>query len=474
MTTSGSGHDDDDGIRSEHYSVALIGSSGGGAATIGLGRGGPMELLTALHDELRRVRSRDDFDDDGAGGRQRRRRMTCVGISHAIFVSLVDGGGFDSIRDESDWRPPDDNDEDDQEDDDEDDMEGVACDGASRRRVVAELYAAGFDETVGTLRDSSHVDVDAVLHPNTIAPLRARLVARGSLLHINRLARRLDARLGRAIESSTKTTMSETNTSSRIAAIISISSEPNVIHRASLRACRLVDLPVVGSGGTSLGRIASTYDLRVVGNSGGSVASTSATKARGWAMGLAEEWRATYHHRTARPEDGPIGSGAGAIREGGDGEDHDDVRDERVTSAAAVAAPRLRSILEAALPAFLFVSIALRLVDAWEGGGHDEACVPNYGENFTTTATTSTMMISTMDYALRSIVLGTTCCVLAASSISDGIAGGGGDPSTLLMVSLYFLHYPRVTTDQSPACAFCGNDSVIVIYDQFRSSFLSL
>jgi hypothetical protein len=200
----------------------------------------------------------------------------------------------------------------------------------------------------------------------------------------------------------------------------------------------------VGSGGTSLGRIASTYDLRVVGNSGGSVASTSTTKAKGWAMGLAGEWKATYHERI---DDG----GAGAIRDkggGGGGKDEKDVRDESLGSAAVsvFAGPRLRSILEAALPAFLFVSIALRCMDALERADHDDArVVQNYGEKYTTTTatTTSTMMISTMEYALRHIVLGTTCCVLAASTISDGIAGGGGDPSTVLMVSLFRVERSR-------------------------------
>jgi len=132
----------------------------------------------------------------------------------------------------------------------------------------------------------------------------------------------------------------------------------------------------------------------------------------GWAIGLAEEWDATYRRRDYTA---PVG------------DEDDENGDECV--AAAVATQRLRSILEAALPAFLFVCIALRVANAWEGDGDDarrDICLPNNDENGATTA------ISTMVHALRNVVLGTTCCVLAASAKADGTAGGG-DRSTLLM-----------------------------------------
>ena len=81
----------------DYYSVALIGSSGGGTAT--LGHTNPIQLLTTIHNELLNI-------CDGDGNKE----VVCIGLSHAIFVSLIDGGGFDSIRSEDDWLPDDDND----------------------------------------------------------------------------------------------------------------------------------------------------------------------------------------------------------------------------------------------------------------------------------------------------------------------------------------------------------------------------
>ena len=139
---------EDDGIRTEYYSVALIGSSGGGAAAIGHGHGGPVGALATVHDELHRVRrddgDRDDDDRDSDGARPRdgrRRRMVCAGISHVIFVSLVDGSGFDSVR-ERDWVPPGNNDE---CNDDYDGCEGVATTTTGEGGPVATLHAVGFD-----------------------------------------------------------------------------------------------------------------------------------------------------------------------------------------------------------------------------------------------------------------------------------------------------------------------------------------
>ena len=418
---------EDDGIRTEYYSVALIGSSGGGAATIGHGRGGPVDALATVHGELRRVRRDDDagdYDrDNGEGARSRdgrRRRMVCAGISHAIFVSLVDGSGFDSVR-ERDWVPPGD---DECDDDDNDGCDGAATTTAGGGGPVATLHVVGFDgrDGDGDAPDDDVPEGGAGRPPPP--PFRVTLVARGPLRRINRLARRLDGRLGEAIAESSSASDGANTGRTRIAAVISVSSEPTVVHRASLSSCRRAGVPVAGSGGTSLGRIASTYDLRVVGNSGGSVASTTRTKARGWAVGLAEEWGATYH-RASTSAHGP--TGADDVRAGND----DDDKDRRFD--AVVVAPKLRSILEAALPAFLFVCIALRFANAW--GSDDDAppggdlCLPKYDDD-----RAAPMTISTIAHALRYIVLGTTCCVLAASSTADG-AAGGADQSTLLMVS---------------------------------------
>jgi hypothetical protein len=155
------------------------------------------------------------------------------------------------------------------------------------------------------------------------------------------------------------------------------------------------------------------------------VASTTRTKAMGWATGLAEERGATYHDRRRRGAadavDGPIGGG-------GIPSAADDSDDGRVVAAgdaddAPVATPRLRSILEAALPAFLLVCLALRLANARDGVDDRDG---------------SPTISPTMAYALRRIVLGTTCCVLAASSTADGTAGGSSR-STLLMVSSSIL-----------------------------------
>ncbi|KAL7542437.1 hypothetical protein ACHAWF_007179 [Thalassiosira exigua] len=343
------------------FSVALIGSSGGGTAT--LGHTDPVALLTTVHRELLRVVDADASDD----------RRVCTGISHAIFVSLCDGSGFDAVR-ENDWMPG-----------------GTEEEGAG---PMAALYVVGLSSSVKG------------------APFSVTRVDVGPLTRINRLARELDAKLGRLIEQSQ-------NTRNKIAGMISLSSEPTVIHSESLSACKRLDghdFPIVGSGGTSLSRIASIYDLRIVGNSGGSVASTSLTKARGWAMGLANEWGMTYD---ASMDPGPIDRKR----------DGDVLRDEPESEVSnSNPKPTLKSIMEAALPTFLFVSIARHALCSFTSA--EDACVWDKQREHS-----EDVVFHTTSHALQHIVIGTTCCILAATSRSSSSDARNGkeDQSTLLM-----------------------------------------
>ena len=242
----------DQSLKTEYYSVALIGSSGGGTAT--LGHTDPIDVLTTIHRELLQIRApvTTSADDDGSKTKQPRINQVCMGLSHAIFVSLCDGGGFDSVTD--DWKSSE----------------------SAGRGPEAALFTVGFDNSSTISGDSS----------NDRPQFQIIQLARGPLSQINARVKKLDEILSSALANN-QNSQSSTN------AIISLSSNPSLYHNTLSTATEL-NLPVAGSGGTSLGILASTYDLRIIGNSGGSVASTTSTKARGWARGLAVEWNMIY------------------------------------------------------------------------------------------------------------------------------------------------------------------------------------
>jgi hypothetical protein len=213
----------------DYYTVALIGSSGGGTAT--LGHNDAIALITTIHYELLRVRNKDAASE-GSSSELIPPKRVCLGLSQAIFVSLCDGSGFDSIRDD-DWKPHE----------------------AGSNGPEAALYTVGFKR---------EEDYYLCNPPNQF---RVDLIAKEPLSKINHLVNKLDVELASRNQLE----------NSCVRAIISLSSEPSLFHQ-TLTNASAKPLPVTGSGGTSLGILASKYDLKIVGNSGGSVASTTLTK----------------------------------------------------------------------------------------------------------------------------------------------------------------------------------------------------
>jgi hypothetical protein len=322
----------------QQYSVVLIGSSGGGTAT--LGHTNPVQLLNTVHKELRHLHS----DEDG---------KFCAGLCHAIFVSMCDGSGFDSLK-KDDWLPG-------------NNKSGEAA-------AMAKLYSVGFHNKNP---DSEDQEALGRLNVHTI---------KGPLSEINAEAKRLDAQLAKILSSNH--------------ALISVSSEPTIIHANSLRSCAEHSIPVTGSGGTSISKIAELYDLPVIGAQG-SVASTTNTKARGWAMGLARGWGMIYDPKHNIQDSS---RGDNTTKEGAEQE--------------TTPMPSLKSILEAALPSFLFVCVLLRFY----GGsvGDDKSS-----------------MMAEIEYSLRYIVPGTTCSILAATSRHSPSTNNQSsqDQSTILLAS---------------------------------------
>ena len=156
--------------------------------------------------------------------------------------------------------------------------------------------------------------------------------------------------------------------------------------------------------------LASTYDLKIVGNSGGSLASTSLTKAKGWAKGLAAEWGMTYD------TDYKYNPTLDTVK----------CSDEKNDEIKLHTTPSLKSMLESCLPSFLFVCLTLRFMSWW------------FPENESIEGSCTALVIEheqpakVLEYALRHIVLGTTCCILAATS-KDSTTDG--DKSTILLAS---------------------------------------
>ncbi|KAL7478540.1 hypothetical protein ACHAW6_004303 [Cyclotella cf. meneghiniana] len=392
----------------EYYTVALIGSSGGGTAT--LGHTNSIELLTTIHSELLRIHQ---VDDESKTSAKPRRKRACLGLSHAIFVSLCDGGGFDSIGEEG-WKPGED-----------DGLRDVKKD----RGPLAALFTVGFSS------------VEPTQCGDTDGKFRVDQMARGPLSQINALVQKLDDALASTIQSQKNTPTQSSLHNSSIRAIISLSSKPS-LHHSSLSAASRNALPVAGSGGTSLGILASQYDLKIIGNSGGSVASTTLTKARGWARGLAVEWGMEY--------DANYDSGANSSMT---------VRENGVERSDGVSAlPSLKSILEAALPSFLSVCVALRFLSLWFAEDASEE-----GESCSNLFLKNQQSVRVLEYALRHIALGTTCCVLCATSRcrNDGASKSNEDQCTLLLAATVAGVITSASASLSAHVTGCGGGSAL-------------
>jgi hypothetical protein len=186
--------------------VALIGSSGGGTAT--LGHTQASEFVNTIDVELENI-------------------SESVSLSTAIFVSLDGGKGMDSATEE---------------------------DGAT-------LY---------------HLS-------NGVQKFH-----HGTLKEINERVQYLELGLAKDIQDG------------NIHGLVSISSKVSIFSR-TLQAAAEKDLPVTGTGGTSLSMASSKYKIRLVGNAGGSVATTPLTKAISFSHALAKSWNLQYMPWKANP-----------------------------------------------------------------------------------------------------------------------------------------------------------------------------
>jgi hypothetical protein len=192
--------------------VALIASSGGGAAT--LGHTDAPNLLQTIQDELSSI--------EGGGAY----------VRYALFASLTSGKGMDSAKEDLDQ---------------------------------AFLYQV----------DPSLISTDGS------QDLSYRIAVKGTLKQVNDYCRGQDEILAQAV------------TNGDIHGIICISCHTGIFRR-TLQAAASANIPLTGSGGTSLSQIATKFGIRLVGNSGGSVATTSYTRAVSYTHALASHWGRTY------------------------------------------------------------------------------------------------------------------------------------------------------------------------------------
>lgn len=258
----------------------LIGSSGGGTAT--LGHTEPAEFIQTIVNELKKI--------DGA----------IVSLDEVVFVSLDNGKGMDS----SDEKDP-----------------------ASRFHLSGEMHH----------------------------------IYRGSLKEINCRVLELDTRISKDIQDG------------KFEGLISVSCKPALFAK-TLNAAAARELPLTGTGGTSLSAISSTYGVKLVGNAGGSVATTPLTKAISFTHALAQTLSLSYRPWT-------IGSSKNL--------------------------PTWRSVLNSSLPAFWGVMLCKRLLIQWRA----EDWLPN-----------ATLLID----ILESYALPIVCAVAMANSrrSSPGVVMG--------------------------------------------------
>lgn len=296
-------------------SVALIGSSGGGTAT--LGHTDPQSLLKVIDRELQKIQG----------------RRSCRGICQALFVALDGGRGFDHV---------------------------------DEAKETASLYHISHKEA--TQR----------------GPLHCTIAKAGPLKDVNSRCKELDKELAKDISKGTIHTL----------ICISISVE---LFSETLEAAAATGIPVTGTGGTSLSLAASKFQIRLVGNAGGSVANTSLTRAVSYTQALASDFDTDYcPWRTNSSESDESGG------------------------------PSWRSTINACLPAFWGVCILRRVLDTM-------SITPEPASIHSESSLTETL--SLLSYTLEYHAIPTVCAVVAATSASSSSTQNDLDTSSLIMAS---------------------------------------
>lgn len=251
----------------EDYSVAVIASSGGGTAT--LGHTDPPHFLHAIHYQLRLIGGLTAGSSSRASGGSRGVR----GIRQALYVNLDDGKSMDTANEDID---------------------------------TATLYQIDRAE-----KDDDDNDDDNVSSS-------CRIVKRGTLKEVNAHCREEQKKMAHAI------------TNKQVHGLICISCHTDIF-KDTLKAAECRNIPVTGSGGTSLSKAASLYNIHLIGNAGGSVATTTYTRAVSYAHAFASYWKLPYQPWKHNED-----------REGGRGQQ----------------GPAVVSVLNACLPSFWGVCLA--------------------------------------------------------------------------------------------------------------------
>jgi hypothetical protein len=351
--------------------VIVIGSSGGGAAT--LGHDNPVELLTTIHKQLGKIQPHIQHANKGRRTTKRRnktltqtnsdsdsdaQRFYPHGITLALFVSLHGGKGFDSASPENDmatlWTVGID-------DDDNDDNNGqvfrLKNDKQQQQRDNDFQVKASY---TGSLQDVNNKVKD--IEETIIAPL---------MMMIDK---------------------NETDENGKhisqccIKGMIVISCDPMNANKSSIAAAAKSGIPITGTGGTSLGAAATLHQgLNLVGNAGGSVATTTFTRALSYCYALAHAWGETYNPFDTKGKD-------------------DDV---------VVVKPHIRSILDACLPSFLGVCLTCHILSFVQT--IIPMIVTNNGNNLHWNSVES---IDKLLFQLRFQALPTVCAVVTASTYS--------------------------------------------------------
>jgi hypothetical protein len=111
-------------------------------------------------------------------------------------------------------------------------------------------------------------------------------VVEGTLSEVNAVAATLDRQLARRVAG-------EEEGAVQIDGLVTVSCDVDTVNHKTIMAAARRGIPVVGTGGTSLGRMAA-MGVSVVGSSGGSVSTTVQSRALSCASSLAGHWGHTY------------------------------------------------------------------------------------------------------------------------------------------------------------------------------------